>query len=245
MSEHLKRARTGAIVLVAICCIGLATPLILRSGATASYMIPTADEVAVGLHRVSLDPESLTAAGLSSNQVSGVVAAAIEDLTTSGALLDLAHDSHATAKRNRNQLVRRVRAGRATEQEIADCQTALTTLQNAESQLDAALNSLHAASADGLNANQLAVLAQIRQNRRWKLPMEFVTVSRTEQDWVDLRDALDNERQAARIGSARDAARRAFLTAARNNPTVSLARANLDANLALNAATWENAIENP
>ena len=83
---------------------------------------------------------------------------------------------------------------------------------------------------------------QVRANDAWTQPTPYLTVERTQEQWVALRDALANERISAEAGEAADDGAVALLEQVRSDPSVSAALANIDANLALITATWESEI---
>ena len=86
-----------------------------------------------------------------------------------------------------------------------------------------------------------STITQIRLHRGWKQPTEFLTVERTEADWVALRNALANERISADHDEPADADAQLLLALARAHPAVSTAKANLDANFDVISTAWHDA----
>jgi len=242
MKKHLKSARTLAIVVAVLCVTVLATSLHLRSLAAAAKLAPTSSELATTMIRAGLDPAALAGAGLSSNETESVVQAVLSWMVDQHLQLTSADQAFAAARREHDRLLRRVRSGRATEQEISEFQQARATLATVRTQRQNVLNAIFESATASMNGAQRFTLTRIRLNRSWKQPTEFLTVDRTQEEWVALRDALANERISAENGEDPDPDAQALLAQLRSNPAVSAAKANLDANLALITATWEGEI---
>lgn len=92
------------------------------------------------------------------------------------------------------------------------------------------------------SASQQATLSTIRANRHWGQPLEFLTITLTEPQRVELRECLANERISAENGEEPDQDAQAILAAYRANPAVSLADANLQANLSAVSNAWNQAV---
>src|SRR5262245_52337918 len=97
-----------------------------------------------------------------------------------------------------------------------------------------------ACAATGPNTPCLGMLpTSSRPPETWSL-----TVERSESQWVDLREALANERISAADGVDPDANAHALLTQLRADPTVNAAASNLNANLIAVSASFNTAINN-
>jgi len=125
--------------------------------------------------------------------------------------------------------------------EIAEFPAQEQALANAQATRDGALASLFTSGSAGLTSTQRASLTAIRANRSWKLPTEFLVVSRTEAEWIALRDALSNERTAAKNGDTPNATCQALLGTERAVAAVASARASLDTNLSSVTSAWNAA----
>ncbi len=66
-------------------------------------------------------------------------------------------------------------------------------------------------------------------------------VNREQTEWVAVRDALANEKIAAKLGDTPDQAAQSALSTWRANGSVSAARVSLDTNLASVTTAWNNA----
>ena len=92
---------------------------------------------------------------------------------------------------------------------------------------------------------QRATLTQIRANRAVDhsqgFPIEFQVASRTEAQWVALRDALANEKQAIKYPDTLDQDAQTLLSTTRAEGAVAAARTALDANLPAVQTAWNTA----
>ena len=199
-------------------------------------------ELATALYRVGLQPERLAAAG--------VAAAVTDDLVVSvkswlaGHLTALADADvrYLTAMTNRDELVRRVVSGLAKPEEVAACQAAKAEFAGANADREELLTTLFNAGTYGLPQEQIGRLMRLHVNRiAWELPFEYCVVDRTQQEWVDLRDALANERISAKLGEEADGELQALLATVRANSDVATAKVNLDTALGAVKAAWEAA----
>jgi hypothetical protein len=201
------------------------------------------DEDATTFIRLSLDAEALAAAGVSAAEVPGVVTALEESDEAQSGALATADAAWAAARQEADRLSRIVRAGNSTPQDVTDLTAAKEAFAGATAARDAVLDALFDAGTGVLSAGEQAVLAEVRANRRWKLSMEFLVISRTEAQWVELRDNLMAEKVCAKMGDTLDSEVVQALSAARAQTDVAAAKALLDANLAAVRAAWDAAFE--
>ena len=217
-----------------------------RSALPPHLLTPmTSSEVAVALHRVSLDPEALAAAGLSPAETTALVDNAWELMGANPEALRIAQDAHATAVATADNLERVVRSGLATPEQITQYAQAQEQLGDASADLQGALNAIFNAATADVTPPQLNLLSTIRTNRVWGKPIEFLTVPGAELERVALRNAVSNERISAELEEPPDPADQALLNQWRTNPTVALAIANLQANLVLIEQAWNQATNEP
>jgi hypothetical protein len=227
------------IVLVAISIVVIGLPLVMTAQAQSG---PTGAELGTHLYRVGLGPEPLAAAGVNAAQTRALVEAARLYLIDHQVDLNLADAAFASAKREHSRLERLVRSGTGTDDDVTALAQARVLLANARAQRAAELGALLDAATAGLSGQRRAALDSFSANAPWKQPIEFLAVDRDQQDWVALREALANERIAAKRQEAPDAGAQALLQQLRADPAVSAARANLDANLLAVTAAWELAV---
>ncbi|MCC7014854.1 MAG: hypothetical protein IT454_19990 [Planctomycetes bacterium] len=201
----------------------------------------TAGELAVLATRVGLDAEALAASGVVSGSVASLVASlavAEGDLPTPLSQLDAAYTSARSALRAAE---RKIQGGTASASEVSEFPSLEQALATAQTARDGALDSLFASAAAGLTSTQRATLSAIRANRSWKLSTEFLVVSRTEAEWIALRDALSNERTAAKNGDTPNSGCQSLLGTERANSSVAAAKTALDTNLSSVTSAWNAA----
>ena len=247
MRKHLGKARYPAlVVLVAVVMVLFwRTQLVDRTRAHAAVLplLPTSSELATGLIRAGLDPEALAAAGLSPGNVTALVGDAYEHLIANQTALELADAAHAQARQQADQLKRVIQSGRASQEQIDAYPAATLEVSQIQTQRQLLLAGIFEAATADLSQSKRNTLAAIRANRDWKLPLEFLTVDRTEAQWVELRDCLANERIAAEIDDEEpDSQAQAVLAQLRGIPAVASARANFDANHAVVMTAWEQTV---
>ncbi|MGK2922184.1 MAG: hypothetical protein ACSLE4_05265 [Methyloceanibacter sp.] len=199
----------------------------------------------VKLLRAGLGAEALATAGISSGSVSGMLQAAADELNAHPNDLTAADSNLASARVESDRLRRRIQSGLASQEGIASYQTATSNLASAQTSRQSALDSVFAAATANVTAPQRAALTQIRANRAVDhskdFPMEFLVVQRPETEWVALRDALANERQAVKYPDLLDQTAQSMLATWRADQGVSSARSSLDSNLTTVTTAWNTA----
>ncbi len=248
MTKHLGKARYPLIAILSLVIAGLVVFEVVEQSRRARASLipgaPTSNQVAAALMRAGLDAEALAAAGLSTSAVGNVVNDVAESLAADQADLELADSDYASAKGQCDQLRRAIQSGQATDEQTNAYPTATAQFAQAEAQRAALLDAVFTGGAADLSQSQRATLATIRGNRRWNVPLEFLVLDRTEPEWVLLRDCLANERIAAELQDEDpDPQAQALLTQLRSNPLVSAAAASLEANAAVIADAWEQAVD--
>ncbi len=247
MRKHLGKARYASILLLAVVAGVLVVRLqFVRDGTErAAAMFPpsaTAD-LATALIRSGLDPQALAGAGLSAPAVSAALDNAQQYLVDHQAALELADAARAQARIQCEALRRIIQSGTATDEEVVAYPAAQANLAQAEAQLSGLVNEIFDAATAGFTPAQRATLTAIRANRAWDLPVEFLVQDRAEAQWVQLRDALADERISQALDEPPDPDAQAWLATCRGNPLVAAARAGFDANLASVTAAWDQADE--
>lgn len=246
MARVFKTGRYPAIIVlgivIAVLFVKVHSIQQARARASMLLLVPTAHELAAAMLRIGLGPAQLTAAGGSPSTVATVVDDSLDDMIANPAVIELADAAFAGSKQQCDLLKRVIQSGQATSEQITTYAVARTQLSLADSQRHSVLTALLTSAAASLNASQQDTLAAIRGNRNWDLPIEFLTVDRTEAQWVQLREALANERISAKLGEEPDPEAQALLLQLRGNPLVATAKANLDANLTVITVAWEQAI---
>lgn len=246
MAKALRKARYPLIIILILASVTLfiwsATTQKNQARAFAALLAPTAADLEVALLRSGLGPEALTAAGLSSANATTVVSDLITYMTNNADVLDAADASYSSAKVTADQLRRTIQSGLGTNEDITAYTTAKANLASATTARDGVIDDFFTEGTADLSQAQKDKLSTIVANDYWDRPTEFLTVTNTEADWVELRDALAHERIANANGESVDANIQTILNSYRNDATVSAAKASLDSNLATVTSAWETAI---
>jgi hypothetical protein len=205
----------------------------------ATMSMPTSADVASTMIRAGLSAEALTAAGVTAQQVDGVVAAFQSAVAASPQLLPTADAAYAAAKTESDRLRRLIESGQSGE--VSQYQSQVQALATAMAERQSALDTFTSSAVAGLTQTQRTDLTALQGNRDWEVPLEFEIVERTEQEWVALRKALDNEKVCAKYGTAPSVSQQALLATLRANQKVALAKANLETNGSAVEAAWTSA----
>ena len=247
--KSLTKPGNVATVLVGVVALGallsISVASINWSGVrTITYVAPLTDnELAVALMRVGLTPEACCAAGLDATQTAKLVDNARDHLNTNIAALRLADEEYMTAKANHDQLKRLVQSGKATDEQITEFQTAAATLATKTTARDSALSSLYAAAVDGLEGAITTKLGNCKDSRHWDAcPVQYRVESRSEADWVALRDALANIRIANELDESPAQESTDTVNNADADPDVSAAATALSLNLNTITNAWNDAV---
>ncbi len=156
--------------------------------------------------------------------------------------LGLADAAYSAARQDRDRLKRLIQSGQGTSEDVDAYAAAKIALALAESQRETVLGAILAAATSGLSASETNNQAALRSTSNWNLPTEFLVVDHSEAEWVQLREALANERIAAKLGEDPDPDAQALLATFRSDPLVAVAAANLDTNLPAVEAAWDTAV---
>jgi hypothetical protein len=114
------------------------------------------------------------------------------------------------------------------------------TVAQAQGALDDLRNSAFSFLTSGLTTEQIAKLAKIRANKHWGLPAPYLTVDRTDRQWLALRGALSQQRLCQRTGEQLPEAAAAVIATADADTTVSQAKTDFASGLAAVKQSWEN-----
>ena len=247
--RSLVKPGNVATVLIAVVALGALFSASVASlnwsgMRAAKYVAPlTNDELAVSLLRVGLSPEACCAAGLDAIQVDTLVDNARDHLDTNIAALRLADEDYITAKANHDQLKRLVQSGKATPEQLTEFQAAATTLATKTSTRESALSSLYAAAIDGLAGTLTTKLGNCQDAIVWAAcPVQYRVESRSEADWVALRDALADIRISNELGESPAQASIDTVNTADADPDVSAAATALSLNLTAITNAWNDAV---
>ena len=205
---------------------------------------PASTETAVLLMRVGLDAPALAAAGVSAQDAAVVVGGVTQALAGDPQALTKADQTFAAARVAESQLKRKVRSGLASDGEVVAYQQAKGDFAAATAAREQLIDVLFESGVAGLPAAWQNTLRTLSKNRDWKLPLEYLTVDRSQEDWVVLRDALANQEWTAEEGVLADPACAAFLGTCKADTQVAQAAASLGSTVAAVQTAWNAAVSN-
>ncbi len=212
---------------------------------SASLPVPTEAQLRSALVRAGLGPGELAAIGATSLQTSALVAAARDHLITNFGALRSADATASSAGRQAALLAQVAERGTATQEQLLALASAREQLAAAQSAQQGALDNLFTAAAEGLSAEQRGSLLTIRANRGREAPLQYRLTSRTDAQWVALRESLMQESQAERNQTVVPVAAADLLADCRDEPGTSSATTALAQNGASIEHAWSSAIQNP
>lgn len=198
-------------------------------------------ELEVALRRVGLSPETLAASGLTGQETATLIANARTHLDEHLQALNTAEASHFAAEAAHEALKRRVQSGLATQADLANFQTAATSLSSAGSARTAAYTGLYNAAVEGLGSGKLQMLATLKGNAAWEVPLQYLADNRSEEQWVALRNALANATIAQRYGESSSPEASQIILSAQAGAGTSAANAGLQS-LATIQNAWDAAV---
>jgi len=226
--SRARRAYIALVVAVGLLAGVLITidPLLDEQRAKAARLAdrrPTSAELEALLHRLGLDAEALAAAGVEPGRVDRIIKRLVEALAEEDRSVGSIDWRFADAG---------IRLAQAERDEAArhnpqDRQAAEQRLAARTRQRDELIDRLFTRAARPLSPDQQGMLATIRSNRQWNVPIEFLVVDRSEEQWLELRNALTAERQCRERGEILDVPTHALLARLRHAPAASKARGNL------------------
>jgi hypothetical protein len=193
--------------------------------------------------RAGLDPKVLAAAGVSAQATTSLVSAANTYLLEHPSQLSAADTAYADARRESDRLQRLIQSGQGSAEDVTAYQTQMAAFAAATTQRQAALDAIFNAATANLSQGQKTTLSTVRANRAsWDSPPEYLTVNRSQTEWVQLRDALANERIAIDYPDTLDQALQAQLATWRASEAVAAATSGIGANLQMVTNAWNSAM---
>ena len=203
----------------------------------------TDNEVGNWLTRVGLDAPSLAAAGVVAASVDGLVADARTHLGAHIEALRNADNAVGEARAEVDRLMRLVQSGLATEQEVADIETARGSLASTTQSRAALAEAFKDAASDGLEPAQVAMLETLQSQRDagWDLPVQYLAIAQSEEDRLQLRSALAHKKISERLEQPVSQAATAYLNTINANQAVVAASQGL-VNLEAVTTAWNDAV---
>lgn len=247
------RLALGTLATGAIIWAGVSTAA-RSASASSSAMAPavmtapaveplTSVELAVALGRVGIDAEALAASGAGSQQVAALIGSARGHLTDRIQALRDADAAVVGATAERDRLQRLVRSGLGSAEDITALGAARAALSSALAAQSAQLQEVFEAAAQQLTSEQQERIGTIRANKSWGLPVQYLASSRTESEWIGLRDALANDRISVALGEEPDPAAHQVLLSAQGQHATASAATGLQTRLTEVTQAWDAALD--
>lgn len=225
------------VIVVGIVFYASATTMVNRKAKS----MPTAAQIREALSLAGLSAKPLAAAGAQESQVSVLVGNARTYLTEDGGRFHSALASYRRSSVQVQRLERRVRSGVAPAEELGALGSARASLASAASAKQTAIANLFAAATANLSVIAVESLSTIRANRGREVPVQYAVVTRTEEQWRALRDALANVRISDRLRDDADSACQQLVLDA-NAENAVVAATNALGNLATVTGAWNSAV---
>lgn len=251
-----RRTHRGGIALITLSGLAIVTIAgafvagLATSSTSSTSLVANKSSVRVRLStpgvqawlvRVGLTPKALAAAGVSAGATTTLVGDAVDHLAQHMGELTEADEARTLARREVARLEQLVMSGQPSEGNLSALSAARTTLTSAETQLATASQALFADATNGLTEGQRTTIQAIQANGHRSVPTEFMVSTRTDAQWVALRDALASKRIAIREGHEPSQGVLDVISGATDQAT-STAAANLASLNAVNTA-WDDATD--
>lgn len=241
-TQNAPPRRRGGIVAAAMAAIAIASAgtvavISFSSSSTASKSASPGPrpaqprEVAVIFHLLGITPQGLAAAGVTGQGCDELFATGMvyclqaERLTQ----LQLAHRDVNLAS---EKAVRPDSPGAINSQgqqiTLSECKTALSNLESTGFTF----------VTTGMDAGITSKLATIKANQHWGLPTPYLVVNRTDEEWLELRGALNARRFATEHNLELAPRLVQILAAAEGDPTVARSLSDYGSGLLPVSAAW-------
>ena len=206
---------------------------------TTVFPVPT--DFKSKLLAAGVSPRALVAAGVGEDSILPTLQAAADQMNSAPVALESAEQARAAARVTADALARKIQSGKASQEEIASYPAAKSALESAEASCQSVLDNYFSSAIANLPLGQRTALITIRANKAWGFPEEYLTVNRSEAEWVALRDALANERIAVELPDTASPSRAQLLSTVRATPAVASAMTAVQTNLQMITTAWNTA----
>ncbi|MEW5748973.1 MAG: hypothetical protein AB1793_09365 [Candidatus Thermoplasmatota archaeon] len=195
------------------------------------------------LMRARLDAPALAASGvIGAQDVQDLVAAVESEISEASTALAAADAAYEEDYFSYSQLVRKVRGGQASPEELASCQAAKLAADAQAATRDGLLDRYFEAGLATVTTDQVAILRRIRANRVWGLAVHYLVEDRTQEGWVELSDALATRRIHEQYDEDFPVAVQDYLASVDGDADIATAKGNVDTYLATVQTAWNAAV---
>jgi hypothetical protein len=200
----------------------------------------TAREFRGALLGAGLDPASLTAAGVTAQEIPSVLSDAREYLDEHMGTLRSAESSATAQAQIITRITRAVQAGTASQEDVTALAAAKSDYATASAQRESIFAALRTAALEGVNEAKRTGVATLTAARDSELPIQYRMADRSTAESVALRDALANVRIANKLGTEPDSESAVIVNTANAHPAVAAATARMSGVDAV-AVAWKAA----
>lgn len=213
-------ALTGGIATLAVLSFTTSRSTHATAAVAVKHVVSSAD-VKRWVLSLGLDPETLTAAGVTTMQLSTLVQQATDYLETHSDDLRQAQSAAAAALK-----------AAASSKEPEQAASLKAAADAAVANRDTKVSAFFAATTNGLSAEVIAAIHAIKANRSTGLPMKFLVKNRSPEEWASIRDSMAALKTAADRGEPVPSEAESIVSTASNDPAVSAADSRLATSLA-------------
>lgn len=249
MSRALHQRAAVLYALVGVISVGAALTAMLRwsyhpaAAHVAQLRAASPAELRVLIARLGLSAEAVTAAGLDAGQVTAVIERLRAKYADFVPALEMAANSQHAAGIESERLRAKIVAGRGSDADVAALAASNAQAASASRSLAAAQEAIMGDLQSIVGAQQIRSIGTIQGNHSWNgIPLHFRVVTRSEAEWVALRNAIASRDVSARRGESPSSSSLAVISAAESDGAVVAAKARLQADTGSVAAALTTAI---
>lgn len=192
------------------------------------------------LRAMNLSPEALAASGVTSDSVPAVLSAALDK--DNQAEFDDLNGALVEAKAKCSILQRKIRSGLASPDELATHAAVNKEMAFLQDSLEVFMLGLFESSTLQLEPQQAVRLANCRAQHTWTIPSQYKTVKRTEEELLDIRNAVCSLATSEALDLPPPAACSDLLQAKHAEYETSKASNGIQTNLASIITCWEDCL---
>ena len=231
-----RSGKALAIALPVVCIAALSVTVFgpARSQAEGGTE-PSIEEVAgrsmlVGLelHHLGITPDALAAAGVSADETRAMIRALSLDTGSGVGAFAAARKEAVRAEASYQSRAARVRSGRATEEEAAECAELREMAAHRMGVCGGAEENVFEIVRAAIGDDRFRVLSTVRANIAEGVELPYAATELTALDRLRLRDAIDAREQAQRSGPPVENSSGGFLAELDSRPEVASASLRLE-----------------
>lgn len=175
--------------------------------------------------RMGLHPEIVATAGLTADQATAVIGRLRGHYADLDPDLESATSALNTATAQAESLRRKIVAGKGSADDVTARATACSQAASAAQSLATARANVMSDLSEVIGSDAVQAIATIQGNQKWTaVPMYFRVISRSQADWLSLREAIASRDTSTRVGETPADGALSIISDAEANGTVSAAK---------------------